>query len=139
MKSAFLNRAFCSVTLVFSLSSFADVNLSVGESTMIDGTKVTCGQTKPAPLHTQTATSKTCSEESLKGECIDFQERTVTGNFCIQGQVCGREAMNGKCVYFNVQAECGEGVCTKQRICGRKKMSGECVYYNESIQCQKAL
>ncbi len=87
------------------------------------------------PSH-QSATSKTCGKLDYDGNCIYFNESTITGHFCGEAQVCARTNYYGDCMFFNVVAACGDHGCTKTKTCAKTDYGGRCVFFNEEISCR---
>ena len=131
-------KLFAISFLLFSSVAFsAQVNLSLGESVVIDSnvqTIVTCGNNQSGV--NQSATSKTCGRVDYDGNCVFFNETTLTGRYCGEATVCGRSNYDGQCIYFNVVAACGDNGCTKSMTCARQDYDGKCMYFNEGISCR---
>ena len=123
---------------LFATQTFAaQLNLVGGESALIQAnvsTTVSCDDGQPGNM--QSATSKTCGKVDYDGNCIYFNETTITGKFCGEANVCGRSDYDGKCIYFNVEAACGDNGCTKSKTCGKTDYDGKCLYFNEGISCR---
>lgn len=130
-------RIICAILFLLVSRGYAgQVNLAPGESVLIQAnvsTTVTCAMGPSGSL--QSATSKTCGRVDYDGNCVFFNETTLTGRYCGEAQVCGRVDYDGHCVFFNVIADCGDNGCTKSKTCGRQDYDGKCIYFNEGIRC----
>ena len=128
-----------SVVLLFLFSgaiASADTFLYPGEVQLVGSELVHC--VAGGGGSQQSATSRTCGQESsYSGDCLFFNETTITGRFCDVGQECGRESSySGDCIYYNTTASCGNTGCTTTKTCGRvSSYSGSCIYYNTEVTC----